>query len=394
MGLIALERLKVTGLLSFGPQGVDLTLGALNILIGPNASGKSNLLETIGLLQASSKDIQATLREGGLPADWLWKARGRPGPEPAVVEALFPYASKAMRYYLRLAASSSGLTIDEERLENAQARPGATTPFKYFDVRQGHGAVTVSNEADSPAQRRLRPDNLNSSQSVLAQRRDPDVYPEITFVSDITSKMRIYRDWQFGRTTPPRWPQKPDLPGDVLAEDASNLALVLNHGQRTGLVDKINHVMQELYDQVVRVTTITEYGGVQVYVEEHGGIMPATRLSDGTLRMLCLSAILCHPSPPPLVCIEEPEIGLHPDAIAIVARLLESAAETTQIIVTTHSEELVSALTHRPEDVIVCDPSADGTTMRRLDGARLSEWLTHYQLGQLWRNGELGGTRW
>jgi predicted ATPase len=133
---------------------------------------------------------------------------------------------------------------------------------------------------------------------------------------------------------------------------------------------------------------------VQVFFTEGNFTVPATRLSDGTLRYLCLLAILCDPEPPPIICIEEPELGLHPDAIPKVADLLISASERTQLIVTTHSDILVDAMTERPEVVLVCEKHEGQTTMNRLDTAKLQSWLDKYRLGELWTRGEIGGTRW
>jgi len=133
---------------------------------------------------------------------------------------------------------------------------------------------------------------------------------------------------------------------------------------------------------------------VQVFFSEGDFTIPATRLSDGTLRYLCLVAILCDPQPPPLVCIEEPELGLHPDILPRLADLLISAAERTQLIVTTHSDILVDALTERPDAVVLCEKHEGHTTLRRLDPAELSQWLEKYRLGQLWTKGQLGGNRW
>ena len=122
--------------------------------------------------------------------------------------------------------------------------------------------------------------------------------------------------------------------------------------------------------------------------------MPATRLSDGTLRYLCLLAILCDPDPPPVICIEEPELGLHPDILPKLADLLIEASQRTQLIVTTHSDILVDAMTDRPEAVVVCEKHNGCTRMRRLGKDKLAVWLEQYRLGQLWLKGELGGTRW
>jgi len=122
--------------------------------------------------------------------------------------------------------------------------------------------------------------------------------------------------------------------------------------------------------------------------------IPASRLSDGTLRYLCLLAILCHPNPPPLVCIEEPELGLHPDILPTLATLMREASEKCQIVVTTHSDVLVDAMTDTPEAVLVCEKHDGATQFRRLSAADLQPWLERYRLGELWTRGEIGGTRW
>ena len=131
-----------------------------------------------------------------------------------------------------------------------------------------------------------------------------------------------------------------------------------------------------------------------MFFRESGYAIPATRLSDGTLRYLCLLAILCDPSPPPLVCIEEPELGLHPDILPTIARLLREAAAKTQLVVTTHSDILVDELSETPESVVVCERSDGRTNMKRLESDKLSRWLEKYRLGELWTKGEIGGARW
>jgi predicted ATPase len=139
---------------------------------------------------------------------------------------------------------------------------------------------------------------------------------------------------------------------------------------------------------------VVEGGTVQVFFSEGDFSVPATRLSDGALRYLCLLAILCDPEPPPLICIEEPELGLHPDILPKVAALLVVASQRTQLIVTTHSDILVDAMTERPEVVVVCEKHEHRTEMRRLKKEDLTKWLAKYRLGELWTRGEIGGTRW
>ena len=135
---------------------------------------------------------------------------------------------------------------------------------------------------------------------------------------------------------------------------------------------------------------------MQFYLHEPGFDPPIspTRLSDGTVRYLCLLAILCDPEPPPLIGIEEPELGLHPDLLPKVADLLVAASARTQLIVTTHSDILIDALTDWPESVVIVEKHAGQTSMQRLDAEKLRAWLEKYRLGQLWTRGDLGGTRW
>jgi predicted ATPase len=95
-----------------------------------------------------------------------------------------------------------------------------------------------------------------------------------------------------------------------------------------------------------------------------------------------------------LICIEEPELGLHPDVLPTLAELMKEASERCQLIVTTHSDVLVDAMTDQPESVVVCEKGDDGTVLRRLSADDLKPWLEKYRLGELWTRGEIGGTRW
>ena len=242
---------------------------------------------------------------------------------------------------------------------------------------------------------RLTRESVEPNESILAQRRDPDQYPEITYIAAQYSRIRMYREWAFGRNTVFREPQRADLRTDRLEEDFSNLGLFLNRLRRTPAAkNAIMEHLRDLYDGITDYDVSIEGGTVQVFFTEGNFVIPATRLSDGTLRYLCLLAILCDPTPPPLICIEEPELGLHPDVLPKIADLLVDASTRTQLIVTTHSDILVDAMTDRPESVLVCEKRDGQTHIERLDANALGEWLKKYRLGELWTRGEIGGTRW
>jgi predicted ATPase len=231
--------------------------------------------------------------------------------------------------------------------------------------------------------------------SILSQRRDPDRYPELTYLADTYEKWRIYREWAFGRNTIFRDPQSTDMRSDRLEEDFSNLGLFLNQLRLTPRSkNAIRLGLADLYEGLTDFDVSIKGGTVQVYLQEGDFTIPANRLSDGTLRYLCLLAILCDPAPPPLICIEEPELGLHPDILPKLADLLISASERTQLIVTTHSDILVDAMTEHPETVVVCEKHDGRTEMHRLEQPELADWVGKYRLGELWTKGQLGGVRW
>ena len=113
------------------------------------------------------------------------------------------------------------------------------------------------------------------------------------------------------------------------------------------------------------------------------------QLSDGTLRYICLATLLLQPNPPSTIIIDEPELGLHPYAIKLLASLLHEAAQHAQLIVSTQASLLLDELT--PEQVIVVNHQDGESRFERLDSGKLKDWLQEYTLGQLWEKNELGG---
>lgn len=216
-------------------------------------------------------------------------------------------------------------------------------------------------------------------------------------MSDQFGKINFFRGWPFGRGNLLRKPQGANLPDDFLLEDGSNLGLILNDLQNRRETKRLLlEKLRVVYEGIEDVTTKTQGGTIQIFFHEEGldKPIPAARLSDGTLHYLCLLTVLLHPDPPPLICIEEPELGLHPDIIPKIAELLLDASKRTQLIVTTHSDILVSALSEVPEAIVVCERDDHGTKLRRLEPDKLKVWLERYSLGDLWAKGEIGGNRW
>ena len=401
-----LRSIRLRNLLSFGPDSDAVPLRALNVLIGPNASGKSNLIEALGLLRAAPGNLLAPIREGGGVTEWLWKGGEDAKPPSAEVEIVleYPEAVMPLRYRLAFTVARQRLELVDEVLENERLEPKHAELSRFYDYQAGKPFVNTrlmlgGKPGSSEGRHITSPDayNLRSDESVLSQLREALALPELTYVGSLLSRISLHREWNLGRYTPPRLPQRTDLPGDFLLEDASNLGLVLNDLDfRPGVKKVLLENLRLLYARVNDFSVKISGGTVQVFFHEEGlsAPVPATRLSDGTLRYLCLLTLLCHPTPPPLVCIEEPELGLHPDILPVIGRLLVEASARTQLIVTTHSDTLISALSAVPEAVIVCEQEQGGTVLRRLEKEQLAEWLKEYGLGEVWRMGALGGTRW
>lgn len=398
-----IKTLHLKNFLSYGEEGQTIDLEPLNVLIGPNASGKSNLIEAIGLLRALPTDLTTPIRDGGGVSDWLWK--GKSIAPVATIQTIVDYPDEMpLRNGISFTVSNQRLEIVDEFIEDEKKKDASKLDVKFY-YRYQHGRpvlnVATFNSSGVGArriERRLKREDLNPEQSVLSQRKDPDQYPELTYLNTQYSKIKLYREWNLGRNTAPRMPQLPDDADDFLLENARNLGLVLNSLQHMSNIEElILGYLRRFYDSAKSFSVRIQGGTVQLFIHESGSgqpIIPATRLSDGTIRYLGLLSILCHPTPPPVICIEEPELGLHPDIMPTLAELLVEASKRTQLVVTTHSTQLVSALQDTPESVIVCERDSEGTKLKRLESEKLKNWLQDYSLGELWQKGELGGTRW
>jgi len=410
-----LKSLRLDGLLSFPPGSEAIPLTPLNVLIGPNGSGKSNLIEAVELLSATTTGFASAIRDGGGVREWLWKGSEISGTgsieslidldytshlhslgvdTSAMLVAGSSHARPDIRYRVEFAALGQRMEVTDEVIEDAQkTKSTAKDVYFYYRFHGGNPVVNVKGGVSQrQTERHLERKSLKPDESVLTQLKDPFVYPELTELGKQFGRIQTFREWSFGRYGQLRQPQPADLPADVLSHDARNLGLILNQLEHSGTWSEFNGYMKRFLPRFDRYSTRIEGGTVQFYLHEIGlkQPIPATRLSDGTIRFIAILAQLLSPMPPPLICMEEPELGLHPDAIVLLAGLLQEASTRTQLIVTTHSDALVSALTEVADSVLVCE-NRGGTVLKRIESEKLRFWLDKYKLGEIWRIGEIGG---
>lgn len=386
-----IKHIKVSGLLSFGVQGIDLSMNNLTVLIGPNGSGKSNLLEVLALLKAAPRSLPEPVKEMGGVKEWLWKDKSAPSEATLdVVIANSDPKKMDVRHVLSIRDNGGRFEVSDELIEDEAPRIGESEPYFYYRFRRGL-PVLLDFRGHG---RYLEREKILPEESILSQVKDPALYPVLTYLQKEYEDIKLFRNWSFGPSASLRREQSTHNRNDFLNDGGDNLPLVLSKIQ-SRVKPELLEAFGRLYEGITDLSFSIEGGNVLLFLVESGGReTPATRLSDGTLRYLCLLAILLHPDPPSLIAIEEPELGLHPDVIPYVAELLVRASERTQLVVTTHSRMLVDALGDDPARVVVCEQKDRESQFERLDKVALAEWLKKYSLGELWSMGELGGNRW
>lgn len=352
-----LARIQVAGLKSIRDQTLDL--GTLNVLIGANGAGKSNFIEVFRLLnEIANENLRLFVaRAGG--AERLLHFGSK------TTEEILVHLEFDQDVYLCRLGSAAGNTLifEEERIF---APP--------FDKSLGVG----------------------QTETLLLD--EMERYGPPSIAGRILTALRNWKVYHFHDTSASaRVKQTGELADNVaLRADAANLAAFLYRLQETdpgtfrNIVDTVRLVAPFLGDFDLRPDRLNpdkiklewREKGADTYFDAHA-------LSDGTLRFLCLATLLLQPNPPATVLIDEPELGLHPYAIAVLADLLRSAAERTQIIVSTQSVTLVNQLS--PEDIIVVDREGHESVFRRPSSADLESWLDGYALGELWEKNVLGG---
>lgn len=380
-----ITRLHVEGYRSL--RDVSWAPSGLNVMIGPNAAGKSNLLKALECLVASAqgrlgRHIQ---REGGMNAV-LW--------EGSAPELKFHLLTENTGYLLRLVrlGASSDYTLEEERLYVRHEEDPPESCANHF-TRLGSSAVEYNG---STTTRHALSEPGQKDESLLSAYAGPFATrtESAAFRAWLGSWM-VYCDFLTHAEAPVRRPvvvrhdTRLDRNGDNLVTVLHTLYAGREFKRELDLA--MRAAFGEDYEELVFAPDADQRVALRVRWRGSKRDQAAPELSDGTLRFLFLVAALANPDPPPFIAIDEPEIGLHPSMLPVVAELAWTAAHRTQVLLTTHSAELLDGFReYEPAPRVTVVSREEGASrLRSIDGEDLAAWLAAYTLGGLFRSGEL-----
>lgn len=383
---MGIQKLSVRGFRSL--RCVEWVPGSLNVLIGPNASGKSNLLRALALLQKSAQgDLpDEMLRLGGI-VPLLWDGEAR-----AIEWCLDTRDGARYELQLRKLGSSSMYVVEHELLSRRGLAAGESVESHKILARDRTGGSTFDPEP------RIAPVDgvhLRSDQTLLSQVGGSPFGDEQAhaFCSALGS-WTIYHDMRVDPDAPLRQAAVTREERRVAA-DGQNLVPVLHtlytsdRDFKRAADDAMRAAFGDDYEELVFPPAADQRVQLRVRWRSLKREQSAADLSDGTIRFLLLVAILSTPSSGGLIAIDEPETGLHPSMLAVVADLARAASERAQVILTTHSSQLLDAFSDEPPTVTVTARTEGQTTLAIVDEEELRRWLAEYSLGALHRSGEL-----
>ena len=347
-----------------------LETGRLTVLVGPNGSGKTNFIGVFSFLNA--------IREGGLQS-YVARAGG--------ADKVLHFGSRATERLHVLVSFRNQMNRYEINLEpNGADELVLSSEFVQFWNRRKY---------DQPLPpRRLYPTAAGREAGISEQHQQGRI---ANHVREHLDSWRLYHFHDTGAASPLK--KTADVHDNRhLRPDGANLAPFLHFLREkhedayrliVGTVRQVAPFFQDFVLEPLRLNPEKirlewRHAGTDAYFD-------AASLSDGTLRFMALATLFLQPAAyrPSVILVDEPELGMHPCAITLLASLMKSASTESQVIVSTQSSLLLDHF--EPEDVLVADRVDGATRLTRLESSRLKSWLEDYSLGQLWEKNELGG---
>ncbi|MFT5623336.1 MAG: putative ATPase [Bacteroidia bacterium] len=370
-----IKKLSIQGFKSIR-ELKDFELKDLNIIIGANGVGKSNFVQVFRMLMAmSQQNFQKFILERGGADNFLHNG---PKATPSIqigfeFESHSIHAEGSNYYNFELTSTT------DERFLIDESRKYVSTSWRSYG---------------SPSEESRLQDQRNET-SATGQFNGVG-----HFVYESISNWMVYHFHDTSSTAPMR---RSEIVEDnhKLRHDASNIApfllkLKTNNSWRKNyqeIIDAVRLVIPFFDDFRLDVQQLGDAQKVKLSWQQKGSDFPMQpyHLSDGSIRFICLATALLQPFPPSAIVIDEPELGLHPEAIAILAELIQDAAKRTQIILATQSPNLLNEFSI--EDIVIANRKDGKSTFERLNRKDFSSWLDSYSVGDLWtKNVIQGGT--
>jgi predicted ATPase len=361
----ALEKLTIKGFKSIKSLE-DFELGKLNVMIGGNGAGKSNFVDIFRMLRAMvDENFKNFITKRGGADDFLFN-----GPkETKSIEAEFKFGYNSYSFELVPTASENFLITRESE--------------RYCEHSW---SVIGTGKLESNITK-----NKNEKSGLF-----PNAAGVGYYIHEAISNWIVYH---FHDTSAEAQMRRSEITADNmrLRPDASNIAPFLlelrddepNHYDE--VVESIRLVTPFFDDFILKPIKKGEKELVNLCWKQKGSDYPMQpyHFSDGTIRFICLATSLLQPDPPSTIVIDEPELGLHPYAIEILAELIKAASKKMQVIVSTQSPPLIDNFS--VEDIIVVTREKGASIFKRLKAEELSHWLEDYSLGDLWRKNIVAG---
>lgn len=351
-----LRKVKIEGFKSI--EGAELKLGDLNVVIGANGSGKSNLIGVFRLLErVLTNNLQ--LYVASEPDRFLF--HGRKTTPALSLDFTFDQNS----YGFKLKAAQDSLIFEYERVEYSGY-------WNYGEpIAVGHKESKLEEAAQS-----------------YRNKIPKFVFPKVR-------NLVVYHFHDTSDTSPAK--QMADVDDNrFFRPDAANLPAYLywlqeKHPVQFRHIEEHIRLVAPFFARFMLAPSKLNENKIKLEWQQKGSdaYFDAYSLSDGTLRFICLATLLLQPDPPALILLDEPELGLHPFAIRILAEMLEVASKRVQVLLATQSVTLLNNFA--PQDVIVAENDGLKTTFNQLDEEKLKGWLENFSLGELWEKNVLGG---
>jgi len=380
---VGLREIHVSGYRSV--RELRLKLQQINVLTGPNASGKSNLYNSVFLLAkaAAGGFAQVIAEEGGMPSV-LWagarKSRSLGSVKLEPVRMSLGVKTDTFNYELACGLPKlqgpipngqfhSAFHLDPE-VKEEQVWMEAPGGLKVtFFQRNSKGAWIL----DSDERLKDYSGELLPTESVLSQLREPHLYPELSALRTEMSRWRFYHHFRTDPESPLRHPQV-GVRTPVLSHDGRDLAAALQTINEIGMSEDLHEAIRQAFPGAALEIEHDEDNGMFAVMLRMPGLkrpLRARELSDGTVRYLCLLAALLSPHPPALLALNEPETSLHPDLLEPLAKQIVKASRNSQLWVVTHSEKLAELVEKYSSQPPIRLQLAQGET--RVIGQRLVE---------------------